>query len=99
MSIIETDTSYMKRDVEDISTYISNLKNAANQLEALLKTLPSSWEGVAADEYETSLLNNLESLKNLITLLEELNHGTDSARSKYETCENSVSEIIASITI
>lgn len=99
MSIIETDTSYMKRDVEDITRYISELKSAAGELEALLGSLHSGWEGVAASTYETSLREDLERLNSLTSLLQELNRGTDSARSNYESCENSISEIISSITI
>jgi hypothetical protein len=54
---------------------------------------------VAATTYETSLRGDLDRLKNLTALLEELNKGTDFARSKYESCENNISEIISSITI
>lgn len=99
MSIIETDTSYMKRDVGEIIQYISELKSAASELETLLGSLHSGWVGVAATTYETSLRGDLDRLKNLTALLEELNKGTDFARSKYESCENNISEIISSITI
>lgn len=99
MSVIETNTEAMKNDVGTISGHIAKLRSAAGEIEGVLTSLASSWEGDAATTYETLLKSDLETLRDLIDQVEALNQGTENAKTRYETCESNISDIIASITV
>lgn len=97
MSVIETNTDYMKRDVENIETYISELVKAADEMEATIKSLHSSWEGDAATAFESSLTDELYIFRQVIETLKHMNSNTGSAGEKYEKCETEVADIISAI--
>lgn len=96
---IEVNTSTLKNDVSAIFSEITGLKNDVQRLRTTLDQLSAMWDGNAKNAFMTAAKDDIQRLEELINAVKKFTDKTDTSRSEYEKCENSVAGIIASIKV
>ena len=73
----------------DIKTGANNLQNCLDDLENTLNQLRSSWEGKTQEAYDTAQRQWNQGLEGLKDVLRRTSSAVDSARSNYQTTDQS----------
>ena len=73
----------------DINTGAANLEAALDELEQILNQLRSSWEGKTQEAYDTAQRQWNQGLEGLKDVLRRTSSAVDSARSNYQTTDQS----------
>lgn len=98
-SIIEVNTGTLRNDVSEIQGELQSLRRQVTALRNAASALGSTWEGNAKTAFMEALTDDINRLETLISAIEKFTNKTSDARTEYDRCENSVSQIIASIKV
>jgi len=96
---IEVDTSILKADVSEIEGEIRSINDGATQLENILRQLEGMWEGDAKMAFSNAVNDDLRRLRELSKAIGKFTRETGEACQEYVRCENTVSQIVASIRV
>ncbi len=94
---IRINTNLLNNDARSISESVSVIKKSVSDLEESFRVLDSMWDGTASEAFRTEYNSDIEALRVIIKNLEVFNRFENTAREKYDTCEQNVGNIVASI--
>ena len=97
-NIIAVNTSTLSSDIETMQTQLNAVKKAAGKMYDSVNVLNSMWEGPAHDAFVTQFMTDQKDMLALCDTIQKINVMSE-ARNEYNTCENQVSGIVASIRI
>ena len=98
-AIIEVNTNTLRSDVNEVQGEIRALRSETAKLRNAASALNSTWEGVAKAAFMEALQDDLNKLETLVAASETFTRQTDDARVGYDKCENTVSQIVASLKV
>ena len=96
---IEVNTSTLKSDVDKFRSEIQGLKGDVTKLRETSNQLSSMWDGIAKQATVAAVNDDIGRLELLIKAIEEFTNATDTARSNYDRCEQSVGSIVSSLRV
>lgn len=97
MADIKTNTNRMRGDVEGLDAQIRNMNRAYQALQQKKGELDVMWDGPASESFKNAFQDDLTALQTMIQNMQKLSAYENTAKGKYEQCENRVSEIISGI--
>lgn len=98
-NIIAVDTAILKTDVDSITAEIKGLRAVRQKIDSEVQQSGAMWDGTAKQAFMAAVQSDLAILDEITFSLTDLTGGTDDARTDYEKCEQSVSDIVSSIRI
>ena len=98
-SLIEVTTNTLKSDTETIALHLEKLRQRSDALESVTQQLGSMWEGQAKQAFTAAVRDDLNRLRSLISAMQKFTQKTDEARNEYDKCENTVTQLVASIRV
>lgn len=96
---IRINTSTLGNDAETIHQCIQKMKNSKANIEKSVQILDGMWDGTASEEFKSAIHTDLQLLDVQIQNLVKLFNYETRAKTKYESCERKVSDIVSSIKI
>lgn len=97
--MIEVNTSTLKSDVSTIMGEINGLRRDIQMLRDTANQLSAMWDGNAKAAFMTAVQDDICRMEELVKALEKFAEKTDSSRTEYDKCENSVAGIVSSIRV
>ena len=99
MDLIANDLEKFNQDIEDYHGGYNDLTENHEALVSDMNALNSMWEGEAHNQFMETFAADEQQVSEMIKTLLEVYNDLVFASEKYTDCENSVSGIIAGITV
>ncbi|MCD7746717.1 MAG: WXG100 family type VII secretion target [Lachnospiraceae bacterium] len=96
---MEVNTDTLKSDISSLKSYKSSLQTRFNALSDGMNSLNDSWEGSAKQAYMEQYQADENTVRDILTALDEFIQMLEYARSEYQTCERSVHSAVKAIKI
>lgn len=96
---IKVNTGAINRDAGTIAESIKSMKKTAASLKDAMQQLDEMWDGPSSEAFKASFHQDREGLEGIIKGLDEVyKYGTE-AKSKYDSCEGKVADLISQIRV
>lgn len=99
MSNLEIETNRLSADIADLKRLVSRLKTTSEKMMGGINALSSMWEGEAKNAFTVQFQSDYKTILSMIDTLNKLIKSLENAKSKYNTCENTVGNIVHSIRV
>ncbi len=96
---IGVNTETLRSQVESLRTEIGQAESEMNQMYDAVQELDGMWDGPANEAFKTQFMNDKEFMEELCKTVREIIDSMDNARTEYESCENTVRQLIGDIRI
>lgn len=96
---LEVNIDTLKSDITKLNSCKSTLQNRLAALSGGMSSLNDCWEGSAKQAYMTQYQADEDTLRDILTALDEFIQTLEYAREEYQTCENAVYSAVRSISI
>ena len=97
--IFEVETASLSSTIRSMETEMQNISKIGKQLYTALEALDGMWEGAAHDTFAAQYLADQQMLSEMCKTIDGIINGLESARKKYDECEQSVANEIKKIAI
>ena len=97
--LIKVNTNRLDSDVKQFENHIRAIRRQITDLKAHSRTLDSMWDGTASETFKSSFLADINSLEEILKVLDGINRYEDNARIKYDQCETKVGELVNQIHV
>ncbi len=97
ISRIRVNTDSLKSDAQSVADSINYIDKLLSDLEDDFNKLDAMWDGSANEAFRREYSSDIEGLRTVINNLRVFNRFENTAREKYDACEQSVGNIVASI--
>lgn len=94
---IKINTGLLKNDAQSIAESIGHVQGLITDLEECFNVLDSMWDGDANEAFKKEYNADIEALRIVVKNIEVFNRFENSAREKYDNCEQSVVSIVDSM--
>ena len=94
---IKINTDSLNSDAQSVGDSIAKIRNVSARLRRELETLDSMWDGAASETFKSVYNSDLEFLDEVLKKLDSFNGFENSARSKYDDCEQKVRDVLSGI--
>lgn len=98
-AIIEINTGTLKTDIDGFNGELKAIRQEIANLRDVAAALGSTWDGDAKNAFMTELSEDIGKLERLVSEMEKYTVKTDDARAAYDSCENTVAQIIAGMKV
>ncbi len=88
MADIKISTKRLQKDNDTIDSCIKDMRTRYSNLMLKMNNINSMWDGEAKKTFEKAYKDDLKSLFSLIKSLESLSAYEETAKFKYDACEN-----------
>lgn len=95
--MIQVNTERLGEDAEQIYDYIDDIRKMEEEIRSAIETLGNDFEGEAGTAFQEKVGANIETLEQMLTVLNSVYQFENTAKESYETCENTVASLIAEI--
>ena len=99
ITIIETDTSAMARDIEQLEERLRQLESHMKKMFTSVQELDAMWDGPSNEEFNRQFQQDYRMCEEMCGILRELIGSLRHARTEYEKCEQNVDGMIRSLRI
>ena len=96
---IEVNTNILRSDLSAIEEEIHSINSLADRLVQTLRDLEGMWDGNAKQAFSAAVNDDIVRLRELSKAIGRFTEKVSEARREYDTCENEVSQIVASIRV
>ncbi len=96
---IEVNTGTLRTDIDSINSELKILRQDIVSLRNVAASLGNTWSGRAKDAFMVALNDDIGELERLVSELEKYTTRTNDVRAEYDSCENTVAQIISSIRV
>ena len=98
-NVIEVSTGNLAQDVKDMEDILSELKKEMDEMDAMIVTLNTMWQGDAQNIFMKQYNLDRQIWMDMRENVEEIINGMQNARQAYEKCENTIGQKIDSLRI
>ncbi len=96
---IAVNTSTLSSDIETLQAQLNSIKNDMDKMYEAVRSLDNMWDGPANEAFKQQFYRDQEDMESLCDTVQKIINCMTYARGEYNTCENEISGIIASIRI
>ncbi|MBO5303963.1 MAG: WXG100 family type VII secretion target [Lachnospiraceae bacterium] len=96
---IAVNTTRLGNDAESVGTYIANIKKQISEMKQSVKELDAMWEGPSSEAFKKAFEQDMKAMDVIIEGLLDIKKYEDTAKKKYENCENKVATLISEIKV
>lgn len=96
---IATKTESMEKDINELTTLLSNAEKAMNQMFSEMVALDAMWDGAANEAFNIQFANDYQLSKDMCKTIRDLIGCISFAKTEYVKCEQEVGSIVSSIRI
>lgn len=96
---ITVNTSTLSSDIQALRSALQNARKQLDDMFEQIHQLGGMWEGTAHDTLNAQFTNDYQYSKNLCSMVESLLECMESAKTQYNTCEDSVNGVVQSIRL
>lgn len=96
---IAVNTSTLASDIETLQRQLDSIKSDMNKMYEAVRSLNSMWDGPANEAFKQQFQADQTDMKTLCDTVQKIINCMTYAKDEYNTCENEISGIIASIRI
>lgn len=96
---LEIDIDFLKRDIENLKVKSQSLKSSVSALESSMSDLNNCWEGVAKTAYLAQYQKDIESITDLIKMIEKIIAILEFAKEQYYSCNLDVQAAVSTIRV
>lgn len=93
-NVIEVSIGTLAQDVQDMEDVLAALKKEMNEMDALIASLNSMWQGDAKNVFTKQYTVDKQTWEDMRVNVEEILKGMQNAKQAYERCESNVSQKI-----
>ena len=97
MADIKANTDRMKSDVERLNDLVKRIHDRHSDLMQKKQELDNMWDGPASEATKAAIQDDLNALQVMIENMKKIYQYENTAKDKYNSCENQISGIIAGI--
>ena len=98
-NIIRVNTNRLHNDAEQVNACINNMKSEMKKLKESSAQLDAMWDGPSSEAFKAAFADDLAALNTILGNLQKIYSYENTAKTKYEACENKVSSFVASIRV
>lgn len=98
-SKIKINTNSLKADASSIGSSIQKINKSLTNLQSDMAKLDAMWDGPASESFKIAYKSDISALNTVISNLKKLNNFENTARTKYDSCEQKVGSIVSSIKV
>lgn len=99
MSKIEIDTRQLNSDINELKTNIDTARKSLESVKAEMDELNNMWQGAANRAFSRQVTDDYNTMKELLSAMDNLSESMAHAKSEYKNCEDAVKGNIDSIRI
>ena len=99
INYIKINTNRLNTDAETVAGMISGIKTELNGMKQNVAQLDSMWDGPSSEAFKKAFQDDMNAMETIIKNIESIHSYEVNAKSKYESCENRVSGIVAGIRV
>ncbi len=96
---IANNTGILNGDIQTLRGHLRNARTHVKELHEQMEHMNNMWSGPANSVMRQRFQADYESVTGLCDFLERLINNLETARRAYESCENNVGGVVASIHI
>lgn len=96
---IVVNTTKLGNDAQSVGTYIANIKKQIGEMKNSVSELDAMWDGPSSEAFKKAFQQDMKAMGEIIKGLEDIKNYEDTAKKKYEKCENKVSSLISEIKV
>lgn len=99
MEKIRVNTNRLKNDSDQVSEGITKMKSEMSKMIESVTQLDKMWDGPSSEAFAQVFQDDMNALNMLLDNLDKIYKYETTAKSKYDTCENGISQLIAGIQV
>lgn len=99
VNYIKINTSRLNSDLQQIESLIQSMNRELTNMENCLQNMNTMWEGKSKEAFEIACKHDLNNVKEVMKVLQDILKYEENAKNKYEDCERKVMELVDSIQI
>lgn len=99
MEKIKVNTNRLKNDSDQVSDSITKMRSEMSKMIESVSQLDKMWDGPSSEAFAQVFQNDMDALSTLLDNLDKIYKYETTAKSKYDTCENRVSQLITGIQV
>jgi len=97
--MIKVNTNALGNDVAQMKSLSKSVEHDLNEIYSLVAALDAMWDGPANDEFRKQFTSDKQVCANVVKGINKLITDTESAKSKYQTCERNVHSLVSSLRV
>lgn len=99
MEKIKINTNRLKNDADQVKGNITNMKAEMTKMKESVSQLDKMWDGPSSEAFAQVFQDDMQALNTILDNLDKIYQYETTAKSKYDTCENKISDLIAGIHV
>ncbi len=96
---LEIETKRLSSDINNLKVHLAGMRTSGDNMMSQINQLSSMWEGEAKDAFVVQFQSDYQTLKNMEEVLEDLINDLETAKDRYNNCENNVGSIIQAMKV
>lgn len=96
---LEIDTDFLKRDIDNLKMKSQSLRSSVSSLENSMSELNNCWEGAAKTVYLTQYQQDIESMTDLINMIEKIITILEFAEEQYYSCNLDIWDVVSAVRV
>lgn len=96
---IKVNTARLDTDAQSVADDIAKMKTQMKKMKVSVKQLDAMWDGTSSEAFKKAFQDDMKALDIILGNLQSLHSYEVTAKSKYDTCEKKVSELVAGIRV
>ena len=96
---IKVNTSRLNKAAQSVADDIAKMKAQMKKMKVSVKQLDAMWDGESSEAFKKAFQDDMAALEVILNNLQSMHSYEVTAKNKYETCEQKVSELVAGIRV
>lgn len=99
MEKIRVNTNRLNNDSDQVFVSITKMRSEMSKMKESASQLDKMWDGPSSEAFAQVFQNDMEALSTILDNLDKIHKYETTAKSKYETCESRISQLITGIQV
>lgn len=96
---IKVNTNRLNGDAETIARLIQSIKTELGNMKQSVAHLDGMWDGPGSEAFKSAVQDDMNAMETVLRNVESIHSYEVNAKTKYESCERRVGDIVAGIRV
>ena len=96
---IKINTNRLQSDAEQVNNCIAQMKAEMEKMQESVTRMDQMWDGDGSEAFKAAFASDMKMLSSMIQNLKKVYQFEQTAKSKYNSCEQKVAEMIHNIRV